>query len=203
MTLTVNSLAASLLTQFMSDAEGVHREQAAEVSAPESLETAEPGPVDAPSAAGSEYAPSASSAPAPYAESEPAFGPEYAPSTASTEAPWDPIGAAVPKAAAPAPEARPGSPHGRARARGQAQWAVCNCPCINVDRGQLGPREPDGQRCSCPMCGHRSIHRGHGCHFRVPVRRDALGAVLCPYCERFCIYVLRWADGHLERASRR
>ena len=117
-------------------------------------------------------------------ESEPTFGPQEAPSTASTQAPGD---------------APPRERHGRARNRHQPQWSPCDCPCRNIPDRHLGPFEPLGQRCACPMCGHRLIHGGHGCHFRVEVTQRIQGAVLCENCRRFCIRVLRWADGHYER----
>lgn len=120
------------------------------------------------------------------------FIPEYAPSAASTQPPSE---------AGATPRHR--SPHGRAGAlaRGEVRWSVCNCRCTQTPASSLGPH--NGQRCSCPMCGHRSIHHGHGCHFRISVRRGARGVVLCDQCQVFCLTVLRWADHYYEDDSRR
>ena len=124
----------------------------------------------------------------PDSESEQAFGPQDAPSTASTQAPGDPV---------------PRSPHGRARNPLRHRWPPCSCPCANTPGGQLGPREPDGQRCACPLCGHSPRDRGHGCHFRVAVVQRVQGRILCEHCERFCLEVLRWADGYYDRLEQR
>ena len=130
------------------------------------------------------------------------FAPEDAPSSASTRAPGDP----APREPHGHPAPRPGRElHGRARNSDDPDyWAPCNCPCRDTLRshGWLGPREPLGRRCACPMCGHRSIDEGHGCHFRVSARRHMRGSVLCGHCEPFCLRVLRWADRHYE-ANRR
>ena len=95
------------------------------------------------------------------------------------------------------------SPHGRARRRERSphgRGGFCNCTCINSPQGRLGPRPPEGQRCSCPMCGHRSIHQGSGCYFYVATHPfSTRNAVLCVHCQQFCLGVLRWADRFYER----
>ena len=126
------------------------------------------------------------------------FAPEDAPSSASTRAPGDP----APREPHGHPAPRPGRElHRRARNSDDPDyWAPCNCPCRDTLRsnGWLGI----GRRCACPMCGHRSIDDGHGCHFRVSGSRHVRGSVLCGNCEPFCLRVLRWADRHYE-ANRR
>ena len=135
-------------------------------------------------------------------ESEQAFGPQNAPSTSSTQVPRDPPPRALHGRQVPG-DPPPRALHGRARNQHQHRSTVCGCRCRNTSRGDLGPREPDGQRCACPLCGHQSSDRGHGCHFRVPVPPFGVqGVILCDHCKGWCLHVLRHADDHYERRRR-
>ena len=121
-------------------------------------------------------------------ESEVDLGtPVDAPSVASTAAPGQPIG-------------RVG--HGRRAPRPARRFAPpCGCDCHGAPNHRLGPRGGHTRRCCCPMCGHRSVERGHGCHVRVPVDRNFNGCVICLRCRNFCLGLLRWGDDYYDRGA--
>ena len=70
----------------------------------------------------------------------------------------------------------------------------CHCSCASTPAQALGPRSRLTRRCNCPMCGHRSVEQGHGCHIRMEIPLDFTGLVICPHCDDFCMAFLRWGD---------
>ena len=102
-------------------------------------------------------------------------------STAAPEVPTDRVG------------------HGRRAPRPPRQYGPpCRCGCHSTRAEGLGPRSTLARRCSCPMCGHRSVEQGHGCHNRVEIPVDFTGVVLCPRCCHFCMAFLRWGDAFYD-----
>ena len=110
-----------------------------------------------------------------------------APSIASTEAPGVPTHQGGHGRRAPRP-ARPFPP-------------PCRCDCHNAPRESLGPHRRRMRRCSCPMCGHRSVEQGNGCHMRLEVPRHFHGLVICPRCRNFCMTFLRWGDAFYDHGG--
>ena len=85
--------------------------------------------------------------------------------------------------------------HGRRAPRPARRYPQgCPCDCQRAPAGTLGPRSRRARRCCCPMCGHRRVERGHGCHVRMEVGREFRGVVICTNCRDFCLDFLRWGD---------
>ena len=88
--------------------------------------------------------------------------------------------------------------HGRRAPRARRLYPPpCYCDCHDAPHRDLFPPESAGphvRRCQCPMCGHRSVEGGQGCHIRVGVAPRSRGLVLCTNCTPFCLRFLRWGD---------
>ena len=88
--------------------------------------------------------------------------------------------------------------HGRRAPRPQRLYPPpCYCDCQDAPHRNLFPpegAEPHVRRCQCPMCGHRSVEGGQGCHVRVGVAPRSRGLVICTNCSSFCLRFLRWGD---------
>ena len=63
------------------------------------------------------------------------------------------------------------------------------------------PSSLHARRCCCPMCGHRSVETGEGCHNRVEVPRGFSGLIICSRCADFCMSFLRWGDILYDRTG--
>ena len=63
------------------------------------------------------------------------------------------------------------------------------------------PSSLHARRCCCPMCGHRSVETGEGCHNRVEVPRGFGGLIICSRCADFCMSFLRWGDILYDRTG--
>ena len=93
---------------------------------------------------------------------------------------------------------------------GHGRWAPraprlfprpCPCRCEFAPNHHLGPRSLYARRCCCPMCGHRSVETGEGCHNRVEVPRGFSGLIICSRCADFCMSFLRWGDILYDRTG--
>ena len=111
------------------------------------------------------------------------------------DSPDKPDGAGDPFPPVPPDDSGTGNQRGRKRRR-QSVRPVCGCNCRDVTWRDLGPTGRWSQRCRCPMCGHRSIEGGSGCHRRLLVWQPGCESVLCPVCATHCIEVLRKEDVH-------
>ena len=102
-------------------------------------------------------------------------------STAAPEVPTDQVG------------------HGRRAPRPARRYGPpCRCNCHWTSNEGLGPRSRLARRCCCPMCGHRSVEHGQGCHVRLEIPLDFTGLILCPRCRHFCMAFLRWGDAFYD-----
>ena len=74
----------------------------------------------------------------------------------------------------------------------------CGCHCHMLRGHRLGFRRGRCRRCACPLCGHRVVDGGNGCHKRVPVGRRTPRFVLCTTCGPTCLGILRREGAELE-----
>ena len=69
--------------------------------------------------------------------------------------------------------------------------ADCGCCCAGMRNRHLGPTGSQARRCVCPLCGHRAVDGGRGCHRRVRIHPRTSPYVLCRTCGHTCLAILR------------